>query len=510
MDGPYMTLSHRWGRKSYKKLTAGSLEQFKNRIDINDLPVSFKETMHIARLARVKYLWIDSLCIQQDEDKKDWEVEAQLMGKVYSHSFLNVSATLANDDTRSLFDQSSHPFAPTLLNLLFTKKVRVFKVGDPRVKLNILQQRSRKVWSVDHDVWQDEIEQSPLQSRGWVFQERFLSPRILHFGERQLAWECHQISALEMFPRRVPPGLIHGSRSDIANDILTPEVPTNAKLLEFCRSWEQIVANYTRTDLTFNKDKLVAFSGVAKTIEVARGDVYLAGLWKSVFISQLAWTRARDDIVYHPRELSSGRAPSWSWLSVDGDVMNPHPENIRKNFVNIAVFPDPVSNSSSAIIASGSVLLRGLLLPINSVEWDKDNLFSRFTIGGFTLQEGSSFLDMHLDLEGTKDQVIQLVNSGIAFVTLFATDEHMQCIAVACIKTIRGIPMDFRRVGACQVQYRQFHVHQKSIQPGWEEDPSTLFFPGKPSYNLIHPVARSLIRSVELNLPGKRRLFKLW
>jgi hypothetical protein len=510
MEGPYMTLSHRWGRTSYKKLTAGSLQQFKNRIDISDLPVSFKETMHIARLARVKYLWIDSLCIQQDEDKKDWVIEAQLMGKVYSHSFLNVSATLANDDTRSLFDQSNHPFDPTLLNLPCTKKVRVFKVGDPKVKMKILQQRSRKVWSVDHDVWQDEIEQSPLQSRGWVFQERFLSPRILHFGERQLAWECHQISALEMFPMRVPPGLIHGSRSDIADNVLTAKVSTNANLLEFCRSWEQIVANYTRTDLTFNKDKLVAFSGVAKTIEVARGDIYLAGLGKSVFISQLAWTRARDDIVYHLRELSLGRAPSWSWLSVDGDVISPHPENIRKHFANIAVFPDPVSNGSSAITASGSVLLRGLLLPINSVEWDKDNLVSRFTIGGFTLQEGSDFSETHLDLEGTKDQVIQLVNYGIALVPLFATDEHMQCIAVACIKTIRGIPMDFRRVGACQVQYRQFHVHQKSIQPEWEEDPSTLFFPGKPSYNLIHPLARSLIRSIELNLAGKRRLFKLW
>lgn len=135
MEGPYMTLSHRWGSKSYKKLTAGSLEQFKKRIDISDLPVSFEETMQIARLARVKYLWIDSLCIQQDDDKKDWEVEAQLMGKVYSHSFLNVSATLADDDTRSLFDQSDHPFDPTLLNLPCIKKVRVFKVGNPKARL---------------------------------------------------------------------------------------------------------------------------------------------------------------------------------------------------------------------------------------------------------------------------------------------------------------------------------------------------------------------------------------
>ncbi|KAG5655132.1 hypothetical protein KAF25_001905 [Fusarium avenaceum] len=492
MEGPYMTLSHRWGDTSYTKLTAGSLEQFKNRIDISDLPVSFKETMHIARLARVKYLWIDSLCIQQDDDEKDWEVEAQLMGKVYSHSFLNVSATLGDDDTRSLFNRSSHPFDPTLLNLPCIKR------------------RFRKAWIVDQDVWEDEIEQGPLQSRGWVFQERFLSPRILHFAERQLAWECHQTSALEMFPSRVPPGLIQGSRSDIADKVLAARVPTNANLLEFCRSWNEIVAKYTTTELTFKKDKLVAFARVAKTIEVARGDIYLAGLWKSAFISQLAWTRTRDDIVHYPRELSSGRAPSWSWLSVDGGIINPYPEMILKYFANVAVFPDPVFDSSSAITASGSVVLRGILLPINSVNWDKEDIVSGFTVDGFTFQPEFYFSGTHLDLEGTKDQIIQLVKSGIALVPLFATDEHMQCIAVACIKTIRGIPMDFRRVGACQVQYRKIHVLQGSIPPGWEEDPSIRFCPVKPSCNLIHPVARSLIRSVELNLSGKRRPFKLW
>jgi hypothetical protein len=303
--------------------------------------------------------------------------------------------------------------------------------------------------------------------------------------------------------------LIQGSRSDINDNVLAAKPPTDANLLEFCRSWDEIVAKYTRTDLTFNKDKLVAFAGVVKTIEVARGDIYLAGLWKSVFISQLAWTRARDDIVHHPQELSLGRAPSWSWLSVDGDVISPHPEKISKHFANVEGFPDPVSNSSSVVTASGSVLLRGLLLPIDLVEWDEDNLVSGFTIGGFTLQEGHHFSDTHLDLEGTKDQVTQLVKSGIALVPLFATDNHMQCIAVACIKTTRGTPMDFRRVGACQVQYRKLHILQEGIQPGWEEDPSTILSPGKPSCSLLHPVARSLIRSVELNLAEKRRLFKL-
>ncbi|KAH7128938.1 heterokaryon incompatibility protein-domain-containing protein [Dactylonectria macrodidyma] len=511
LQGPYMTLSHRWGSSPYTKLTSANMEQFKTQIDIEDLPISFKETMHIAVMAGIRYLWIDSLCIQQDEDKQDWKVEADLMGKVYSHSFLNISATLASDDARSLLDQSDHPFDPMLLNLPCMRRVRVFRVGNPKANLKRYQRRFRKTWIVDNDIWDDDIERAPLQKRGWVFQERFLAPRILHFAERQLAWECHEISALEMFPKRVPPGMMTESRSETVDNVSAAKTSAHADLLEFRRAWEQIVMKYTQTRLTFNKDKLVAFAGVAKIIEEARGDTYLAGLWKSTFIYELAWTRGRHDILHYPLESSFGRAPSWSWLSADSDVLCPFPEKIRKQFAGVVRFPDSVSNGSSATTADGAVILRGLLIPITGIEWDDDGNVSEFTIGSFTLQEGYSSTDTHLDLEGTKEQITELEKSGIALVPLFATDEHLQCIAVACMGTTgAGMPAAFCRVGACQVQYRKVHIHQGSIQPGWIEDPSTLFFQDEPSYRLMHPVACSLIRSVGLALAaGKQRLIGL-
>lgn len=31
---------------------------------------------------------------------------------------------------------------------------------------------------------------TPLLSRRWVFQERILSPRVVHFGEQEVFWEC--------------------------------------------------------------------------------------------------------------------------------------------------------------------------------------------------------------------------------------------------------------------------------------------------------------------------------
>ncbi|KAH7216336.1 heterokaryon incompatibility protein-domain-containing protein [Fusarium oxysporum] len=508
MQGPYMTLSHRWGSFAYTKLTSSTLESFKNGIDVNNLPVPFKETIHIARLAGIKYLWIDSLCIKQDEDKRDWRVEAQLMDKVYSHSFLNVSATLADNDTRSLFDQSGHPFDPISLPLPYMKKARVFRVGSPRTKLKMLQQRWRRTWIVDNELWDDDIENAPLQSRGWVFQERFLSPRILHFAERQIAWECGEISALEMFPKRVPPGLLKASRKDVIDNLLSAKAITNDNLIDFRRTWDDTVHKYTKTDLTFSNDKLIAFAGLAKAIEGLRNDTYLAGLWKSAFIYQLAWTRTRYDAVQQPLELSSGRAPSWSWLSVDGEILLSQAQKPRKHFASVVELPDTNCAGSSAIAASGSVLLQGSLLPIDSIEWD-DDVLSEFNISGLTLKDGWTFNDTHLDLEGTKEQILQLQKSGIALLPLFATDEHMQCIAVTGINVPGSMSVVFRRVGACQIEYRKLHIPNQGSQEGWIEDPSTVFLPGEPSHNLLHPVARSVIRIAEVNIALDSRLIRL-
>ncbi|KAG7414069.1 hypothetical protein Forpe1208_v008295 [Fusarium oxysporum f. sp. rapae] len=430
------------------------------------------------------------------------------LNQFYSHSFLNVSATLADNDTRSLFDQSPHPFHPELLYLPSTKMTRVFRVGSPRTKIKMLQESSRRTWIVDNDLWDDDIENAPLQSRGWVFQERFLSPRILHFAERQIGWECGEVSALELFPKRVPPGLLKESRSAVIDSLLSRKPPTNENLIDFRRCWDDTIHKYTQTNLTFSNDKLIAFAGVAKAIEGIQNDTYLAGLWKSAFIYQLAWTRTSYDAIKKPLDLASGRAPSWSWLSVDGEILLPQACKPRKHFASIVEFPDINSTGSSAISASGSVLLKGTLLGIDSTEWDGDSL-SGFKISGLRLSDGWVVNDTHLDLEGTKQQILELEKSGIALLPLFATDEHMQCIAVTSITVPGNMSMVVRRIGACQIEYRKLHIPNQGMPEGWIEDPSTFFLPGKPSYNLLHPVARSVIRIVEDDIAENQRLIRL-
>ena len=53
----------------------------------------------------------------------------------------------------------------------------------------------------DMFLWRRSTSDSPLNSRGCVFQERLLAPRILHFGGRQLFWECGILGAYVSFPK---------------------------------------------------------------------------------------------------------------------------------------------------------------------------------------------------------------------------------------------------------------------------------------------------------------------
>ncbi|KIW93599.1 uncharacterized protein Z519_06204 [Cladophialophora bantiana CBS 173.52] len=65
---PWVALSYRWGKKEpllkLKKETEGSL---KADVDIGDLDATIRDAVTISRGLGIQYLWIDSLCIFQDQ-----------------------------------------------------------------------------------------------------------------------------------------------------------------------------------------------------------------------------------------------------------------------------------------------------------------------------------------------------------------------------------------------------------------------------------------------------------
>jgi hypothetical protein len=290
-----------------KKLQQDNLLSMKTKIEFSELSKTFQDAMQITKYLDLRYIWVDSLCIIQDS-KEDWQREAGLMGQVYTNSACNISATGASDGSVGLFFDR---------NPLVIQPFRARFHGS---------QANGSFYLVNPSLWADGVDYSPLNCRAWVVQERLLSPCNLHFGSTQVYWECRQRLACEAYPVALPETFelsdcyrldpegggarireSHGLQADSSLDNYT--------------LWGYIATTYTKRELSFESDKLVAISGIAEQMQKGLGDQYLAGLWRNHLADQLLWTaeygRERTRKSTRPHEY---RAPTWSWASIDGEI----------------------------------------------------------------------------------------------------------------------------------------------------------------------------------------------
>ena len=98
----YIALSYCWGKSHRLKAIKANIAELKAGVTLDGLPQTFQDAVKICRRLDVKYLWIDSLCIIQD-DRRDWDIEASKMGSVYSNSYLTISALNSRDDSEGCF-----------------------------------------------------------------------------------------------------------------------------------------------------------------------------------------------------------------------------------------------------------------------------------------------------------------------------------------------------------------------------------------------------------------------
>ena len=86
--GNYATLSHCWGKTQIITTTTATLESRKKGIGYNQLSKTFQDAVVITHELGLRYIWIDSLCILQD-DLSDWETESKNMAESWEANNLN-------------------------------------------------------------------------------------------------------------------------------------------------------------------------------------------------------------------------------------------------------------------------------------------------------------------------------------------------------------------------------------------------------------------------------------
>jgi hypothetical protein len=297
--GRYICLSHCWGKATQFTTTKASFAAHKTEINYNNIPKSFREAIEITRLLGIRYIWIDSICICQD-DGEDWERESAKMTSIYMNSYLTIAASAAEDSSFGCFI----PRRPTkYIAIPYTKQ-------DISGELQAFLLPMRKEAMLDLYIdMADHIGESdhPLATRAWAVQERVLPRRTIHFGKHQMYFECNEGFRGENglhIPLRYHS--IHFNKRDRYGRVVSEEQKTPLVL------WQSMLWDYGPRRLTQPSDKLPAISGLARLFAERLDDEYVAGLWRESLIEGLLW----QGLQVH--RVPKYRAPSWSWASVDG------------------------------------------------------------------------------------------------------------------------------------------------------------------------------------------------
>lgn len=311
----YIALSHCWGKHPLIRTLSKNIDEHRREIPMESLPPTFREVISFARRLGIRFLWIDSLCIIQD-DGEDWAREAAKMASVYQNAYLVISATKSAGSDGGLFSNLD----PQL------KSHTAFVCNDQgeqeRVCFRRTVPRPNRFSS-----------SFPTLSRGWIFQERFLSRRFLHFGPEELFWECLEESACQCTLESTVPIVQTKASGDQQKKFYNmdqahhrPKAYHNSDYwksldeIELRRSWHRLVEGYTTLRLTYDGDIFPALSGLSKVFQTVQDSRYLAGLWEKTLLHDLLWhldPRASEAAIegLSLERPQSYRAPTWSWAS---------------------------------------------------------------------------------------------------------------------------------------------------------------------------------------------------
>ncbi|KAJ4357383.1 uncharacterized protein N0V89_001958 [Didymosphaeria variabile] len=302
----YISLSHCWGQHRPTTLLTTNQAEMENGFDVTMLPQTFRDAVQLTWRLGIRYIWIDSLCILQDS-AEDWQREAATMGDVYRFAYLNIGATRASDSTQGMF----HTRNPGWLEV-------------PRVTIQFEGYEPLSCILGDEWAIYRPIPEGPLMTRGWVLQERLLAPRMVHFGERQISWQCRGGWSNEMHTSATAlqngfHSLYVNEQSDMFEALFEERKNEQDTTKIVARAWSETVRQYAKLRLTFASDKLVALSGLVSRFSRVRpaNDQYLAGLWKSELPASLLWYCSKRS-----KRSETYQAPSWSWASLEADDIN--------------------------------------------------------------------------------------------------------------------------------------------------------------------------------------------
>jgi hypothetical protein len=306
----YLIFSYCWGASNDRsKTTRANIEQRRESIQMAALPKAIRDAISVTRLMGVQYLWVDAMCIIQEDKEKndgfleDWKVEAAKMARYYSNALCCISNLSATGSSEGFLPETKAALGQGNQQRILAKHkhtgVEHFKYKD----------REFTIYLPRHiESWHTEWNTSPLMCRAWALQEWVLSRRILHCSKVGMFMECARGVCQINDPFPEPGAAWHRNEGSELSGMLIESSKAEVGTL-----WTKLVTFYSAMNLTNPADRLVAIDGIARLICAKYSIGYFAGVLSSHIAQTLLWKRNR------PEEEEEGNSaavfPSWSWSS---------------------------------------------------------------------------------------------------------------------------------------------------------------------------------------------------
>ncbi|KAE9365726.1 HET-domain-containing protein [Stipitochalara longipes BDJ] len=316
----YFALSYVWGGVEQLQLTVenclelsrpGSLQQCWNKI-----PTTIQDAIHCAAALQEKYLWVDSLCIVQN-DSTIKHNEISRMGSIYDGAVACLAAVAGVDANSGLAGVRAQTRTPGLRKLQYENVYLIHPGPHEYTSLRrprdnspyITLERRLKPRQLD---LRDRLMNSLYDSRAWAYQERLLSRKCIYFMDNMVYFHCRSVIRAE---NKTTP---YTQRTqDIRQLSLFKTDPIfSGDPFRYSRTlgaiYAGLVTEYTLKHLTFPGDILKAFSGIGASMEKLCGWRFVAGMPEIILEYALLW--GQNVGPHQRRSKSSGDVfPSWSW-----------------------------------------------------------------------------------------------------------------------------------------------------------------------------------------------------
>ncbi|KAH7064042.1 heterokaryon incompatibility protein-domain-containing protein [Paraphoma chrysanthemicola] len=363
----YAALSYCWGSSPAFITSSANFEDNLRGFSLTDLPGTIIDAVKITRQLRLRYLWVDALCIIQGSDAaatRDWTRESALMKEVYSKAHITIAAAAARNCSDGIFNTRSC-VVPIRSDIMAATR------GEVTIHIS------------DHIA---EFKDEPINNRAWTLQERLLSTRLLTYTTQEMSWQCNAASFGDNTTNFMPDQTARGFSPSSWHTIYKYRLPSPPA----SPRWRVIVQNYCSRSLTNSRDKLPALSGLAQQYHLATGDRYLAGLWEQTLATDLLWINDEHFRAFNAAARSYVPdlyvAPSWSWAAISGNIVYTPFHDIKSSDMVVSVSHCSVEHVNPldpyGMVSDARLVIAGPMKKATRIGWKDDEETARMEADG--------------------------------------------------------------------------------------------------------------------------------